>query len=73
MQWGYKDDNDEYILITKETIATSNNEEAGLEKKIGFEGIADPQTGFYCNYKDGRIVNLNDSADKNFLAKAPSK
>ena len=54
-------------------ISSSNAMEAGLEKKIGFEGIADPQTGFYCHYKDGRIVNLNDSADKNFLAKAPAK
>jgi len=67
VQWGYLN-NEEYITITKDMIAKSNDSAVGFEKNIGFEGIADPQTGFYCHYKDGRIVNLNDSADKNFLS-----
>lgn len=27
----------------------------GLEKDIGFEGIPDPATGFYCVYDNGRL------------------
>jgi hypothetical protein len=30
---------------------------AGVEKIIGFEGIPDPATGFYCNYKGGTLVD----------------
>jgi hypothetical protein len=28
----------------------------GVEKKIGFEGVADPPSGYYCVYKEGRMV-----------------
>lgn len=28
----------------------------GVEKKIGFEGVADPSSGYYCLYKEGRMV-----------------
>ena len=28
----------------------------GIEKKIGFEGIPDDATGFYCHYHEGRVV-----------------
>ena len=27
----------------------------GFEKDIGFEGIGDPATGFYCVYDNGRL------------------
>jgi len=71
LQWGYlNSDEDEYIPVSKDVCDDAPDD---IEKKIGFEGIADPQTGFYCNYKDGRIVNLNDSSDKNFLSKTPAK
>ena len=33
-----------------------NDAPGGIEKKIGFEGIGDPASGYYCHYKEGRIV-----------------
>lgn len=33
---------------------------AGIEKKIGFEGKPDAGTGFYCHFKDGRLVDRYD-------------
>ena len=29
----------------------------GLDRRIGFEGRADPSTGYYCFYNEGRLVN----------------
>ena len=40
VQWGYlNNDTKEYITITKDMIATSNDAAGGFEKKIGFEGM----------------------------------
>ena len=47
----------EWILVEK-----SKGDEApdGIEKKIGFEGIPDKATGFYCYYHKGRIVEREE-------------
>lgn len=33
---------------------------AGIEKKIGFEGLPDKSSGFYCYYHEGRLVERDD-------------
>ncbi|KAL3797359.1 hypothetical protein HJC23_010485 [Cyclotella cryptica] len=68
LEWGYlmqkgssddedDGDNGEWILVDK-----SKGDEApsGIEKKIGFEGKPDKNTGFYCYYHEGRIVERED-------------
>mmetsp|Transcript_40365 Transcript_40365/g.49174 ORF Transcript_40365/g.49174 Transcript_40365/m.49174 type:complete len:234 (+) Transcript_40365:101-802(+) len=65
LEWGYYDDEAEsYIVVSKDVC---NDAPDGIERKIGFEGIADPTSGFYCHYYEGRIVETSD--EKNFLKK----
>jgi len=40
---------------------------AGIEKKIGFEGISDKATGYYCFYNEGRIVERGEAGEKTSL------
>lgn len=40
--------------ISTDSVITANEE--NIEKKIGFEGIPDRATGYYCFYNQGRIV-----------------
>jgi len=51
LHWAVKEDETWSALD-----ASSSAMEKGLDKSVGFEGISDPSTGFYCNYKEGRIV-----------------
>jgi len=44
---------DEWTTISKEEA----NNDSVSDKEIGFEGLCDPNTGFYCHYKDGKIVD----------------
>jgi len=54
LEWGYyKEDSEEWVTVNVKEVDSSD----GIERKIGFEGIADPATGFYCHYKEGRIVD----------------
>ena len=32
----------------------------GIEKQIGFEGISDKASGFYCYYHEGRVVEKEE-------------
>lgn len=32
----------------------------GIEKKVGFEGTADPSSGYYCLYNKGRLVKSDN-------------
>ena len=43
-------------------VDKSKGDEApkGIEKKIGFEGKPDKNTGFYCYYHEGRIVDREE-------------
>ena len=53
------DDNDsgEWILVDK---SKGDDAPSGIEKKSGFEGKPDKNTGFYCHYHEGRIVDRED-------------
>jgi hypothetical protein len=60
---GSDEDNDAItpVWTTVDIKAISNTEvitanEENIEKKIGFEGIPDRATGYYCFYNQGRIV-----------------
>ena len=57
LEWGYISDEGEWTLVDK---AKGDDAEKGIEKKMGFEGIADKATGFYCYYHEGRIVDRED-------------
>jgi hypothetical protein len=45
LEWGYRD-NEEWKIVDKVAVPD------GIEKLIGFEGIGDPATGFYCVSRD---------------------
>jgi hypothetical protein len=54
IEWGYsattasendKDASVSYVVVDKSVLDEAS---AGIEKLIGFEGIPDPATGFYC-------------------------
>merc|ERR1711971_275608 len=54
IEWGYIDDSTSlYVTVSKDVC---DDAPKTIERKIGFEGIADPKTGFYCHYFEGRIV-----------------
>ncbi len=58
LEWGYlPEEKSEWAVVDK-----SKGDEApgGIEKKMGFEGISDMATGFYCFYHEGRIVERED-------------
>lgn len=61
VEWGYDaadgDGDAEWIAVDK-----SKGEDApdGIEKRIGFEGISDKASGFYCYYHEGRIVEREE-------------
>ncbi|KAL7485105.1 hypothetical protein ACHAW6_010708 [Cyclotella cf. meneghiniana] len=66
LEWGYVmpkegDDDDigsgDWILVDK---SKGDDAPSGIEKKIGFEGKPDKNTGFYCYYHEGRIVDRED-------------
>ena len=61
LEWGYlsgEDDNtQDWTLVDK---SVGDEAPAAVEKKIGFEGKPDKNTGFYCYYHEGRIVDRED-------------
>eukprot|EP00565_Helicotheca_tamesis_P006422 CAMPEP_0185730062 /NCGR_PEP_ID=MMETSP1171-20130828/8314_1 /TAXON_ID=374046 /ORGANISM="Helicotheca tamensis, Strain CCMP826" /LENGTH=238 /DNA_ID=CAMNT_0028399045 /DNA_START=111 /DNA_END=827 /DNA_ORIENTATION=+ len=67
VEWAYyktsdadgDDDSGEWIPLDKDA---GKDAPEGIEKKIGFEGKADPKTGFYCHYNAGRLVDREDEA-----------
>jgi len=55
-EWGYLEgegDSREWKAV--DVKAALVDAPAGIEKEIGFEGIPDPATGFYCTYDFGRL------------------
>jgi hypothetical protein len=58
LDWGYlpaseNEEDGEWLVVDK---TKGDDAPSGIEKKIGFEGIPDKNTGFYCYYHEGRIV-----------------
>mmetsp|Transcript_53722 Transcript_53722/g.160846 ORF Transcript_53722/g.160846 Transcript_53722/m.160846 type:complete len:92 (-) Transcript_53722:190-465(-) len=62
VEWAYIKDNDgeeEWVLISKDIC---DDAPSGVEKKMGFEGLPDPASGFYCHYDQGRLVDRSDES-----------
>jgi len=61
VEWGYRaaGSDDEWSLVNKKVV---DGAPKGVEKKVGFEGTPDPNSGFYCHYSGGRIVDKSDEA-----------
>mmetsp|Transcript_29912 Transcript_29912/g.63555 ORF Transcript_29912/g.63555 Transcript_29912/m.63555 type:complete len:219 (+) Transcript_29912:122-778(+) len=58
LEWGYlPEENSEWAVVDK---SKGDEAPAGIEKKMGFEGISDKATGFYCFYHEGRIVEREE-------------
>lgn len=61
LEWGYvsggEDDGKEWTVVDKSKGDDAPN---GIEKKIGFEGISDAATGFYCYYHEGRVIKKQE-------------
>ena len=53
-----------WVIVDK---SSGENAPAGIEKKIGFEGISDKATGYYCFYNEGRIVERGEAGEKTSL------
>ena len=53
-----------WVIVDK---SSGENAPAGFEKKIGFEGISDKATGYYCFYNEGRIVERGEAGEKTSL------
>ena len=65
-EWGYRtigdnDDDEEpsWSIVDK---SVCDDAPKGVDKKIGFEGTPDPNSGFYCHYSSGRLVDKSDEA-----------
>jgi len=62
VEWAYcedDDDDDKWILVNKDVC---DDAPTGVEKKMGFEGLPDAATGFYCHYDQGRLVDRSDES-----------
>ena len=63
VEWGYRatnsDDEPSWSPVDK---SVCDDAPKGVEKKIGFEGSPDPNSGFYCHYSSGRLVDKSDAA-----------
>jgi hypothetical protein len=58
LEWGYRLSEDgEWAVVDK---TKGDDAPKGIEKKIGFEGKPDKNTGFYCYYHEGRIVDREE-------------
>ncbi len=73
LEWGYRTDIEEdgdgggdavWAVVDKKK---GDDVPAGFEKRIGFEGISDKATGYYCFYNEGRIVERGEAEGKNSL------
>ena len=76
LEWGYRTDSAEddgggdgggeaiWAAVDKRR---GDDVPPGFEKKIGFEGISDKATGYYCFYNEGRIVERGEAEGKNSL------
>eukprot|EP00566_Odontella_aurita_P021221 CAMPEP_0113563128 /NCGR_PEP_ID=MMETSP0015_2-20120614/20897_1 /TAXON_ID=2838 /ORGANISM="Odontella" /LENGTH=222 /DNA_ID=CAMNT_0000465075 /DNA_START=83 /DNA_END=752 /DNA_ORIENTATION=- /assembly_acc=CAM_ASM_000160 len=60
VEWGYSEGDGEEFTLADKTVASTITK--GTEKKVGFEGLPDPNTGSYCHYKEGRLVDKSDDA-----------
>eukprot|EP00591_Stephanopyxis_turris_P006578 CAMPEP_0195508684 /NCGR_PEP_ID=MMETSP0794_2-20130614/1824_1 /TAXON_ID=515487 /ORGANISM="Stephanopyxis turris, Strain CCMP 815" /LENGTH=242 /DNA_ID=CAMNT_0040635707 /DNA_START=109 /DNA_END=837 /DNA_ORIENTATION=+ len=65
VEWAYtSEESDEWTQVVPKDVGEEAQNQAGIEKKIGFEGIGDPATGFYCHYSEGRLVD-KEGSDEN--------
>ena len=55
LEWGYIDGEDWKVMEKSNDDAPN-----GIEKQIGFEGISDKASGFYCYYHEGRVVEKEE-------------
>jgi hypothetical protein len=56
IEWAYfQDETEEWATVDKEILEEQTLPD-GLDKVIGFEGRADPASGFYCVYDNGRLA-----------------
>ena len=53
LEWGMMNGEEEWMEVEK---SKGDDAPDGIEKKIGFEGVPDKATGFYCMFKDGKVV-----------------
>ena len=65
LEWGYRSDssvgeeeaggggNAVWVMVDK---SHGDDAPTGIEKRVGFEGISDKATKYYCFYNEGRIV-----------------
>jgi hypothetical protein len=62
--WAYWDEQESAWTTVDKTILDANDGSVpdNLEKIIGFEGKPDPNSGYYCVYNEGRLVNDNEAA-----------
>ena len=59
LEWGVRGDGEEgeWSVVDK---SKGDGAAKGIEKKIGFEGISDDATGFYCYYHEGRVIKKTE-------------
>lgn len=55
VEWGYTTDEDDGKWTVVDVKAALAEAPDGFEKDVGFEGIPDPATGFYCVYDNGKL------------------
>lgn len=66
LDWGYQIDDDGEDEESSSTTwavmdkAKGDDAPSGIEKKIGFEGVSDKASGFYCYYHEGRIIEKEE-------------
>jgi hypothetical protein len=57
VQWAYwQEEGDQWVVVDKSVLEGAVD---GIEKEVGFEGRPDPASGFYCMYKEGRLVDTS--------------
>jgi hypothetical protein len=54
LEWGYQNESGEWVLVQK-SVLDQDDVPKELDKLIGYQGTADPSSGFYCVYDGGQL------------------
>lgn len=69
LEWGYRklddggNDGSDGGWVVADKSVLDGVDAKGLERRVGFEGTADPSTGYYCFYNEGRLVSGGGDSD----------
>lgn len=57
IEWGLETGAGSFDVVDKSVLEGAGK---GIEKTMGFQGMADPASGYYCFYNEGKLVGSGE-------------